>query len=308
MVSSLGPRVAVVITAAGSGTRLGYGAPKALVPLRMDGVLADESSLFAVALRNASLAQGVRSIVVTAPAEYIEAFSQTALGLDLPVPVAVVEGSVTRQSSVFAGLRELKAQGFGSAVDHDAVVLVHDAARAMATPAMIDRVVSAVAAGSSAVIPSLPVADTLKLVDPDAQPDASGRQRIVGSADRSAMRIVQTPQGFPWEVLWAAHNRFAEQGQRDATAATDDSTIAQWAGHEVDSVEGDVLALKVTTSTDLALARVLYSQLGNDAHIASASIDQIDGPHAENLHSDSSRTDSSRTENTRIESAQENLS
>lgn len=254
MVSSTVPRVAVVITAAGSGTRLGYGAPKALVPLDSHGQLADDSSLFAVALRNASLVQGVERVVVTAPHEYLEVFSQTAATLDLPIPVEVVEGSVTRQSSVFEGLKALKRHG---APD---VVLVHDAARAMAGATMIDRVVAAVVAGSSAVVPTLPVADTLKLVNPSLQPDRHGRQRIVGSADRSAMRIVQTPQGFPWPVLWGAHSDFAARGRDELNSATDDSTIAQWAGHEVDSVDGDVLALKVTTPTDLAVARVLYTQ------------------------------------------------
>lgn len=252
------PRVAVVITAAGSGTRLGYGAPKALVPLAHDGELGDASSLFAVALRNASQIAGVVRIAVTAPAEYVDLFSTTAAGLNLPLDIDVVEGSVTRQSSVFAGLKALAAAGFGNA-SHD-VVLVHDAARAMASADMMDRVVQAVGAGSSAVVPTLPVADTLKLVDPASAPDVSGRQRIVGSADRSAMRIVQTPQGFPWPVLWGAHQEFAELGMDESRSATDDSTIAQWAGHEVDSVDGDVLALKVTTATDLALARVLYGQ------------------------------------------------
>lgn len=257
--SDVVPRVGIVITAAGSGKRLGYGAPKALVPLVADGVLGDDSSLFAVALRNASLIPGIVHVVVTAPEQEIEVIRKTALRLKAGVPVTVVEGSVSRQASVHAGLVALGSAGFGDYADD--VVLVHDAARAMAPALMMERVVGAVIAGSAAVIPALPVSDTLKLVDPGVEPlGQAGVRRIVGNADRNAMRIVQTPQGFPWSVLKSAHERFAGLGFDEATAATDDSTIAQWAGHEVDCVDGDELALKVTTVTDLALARILFAQ------------------------------------------------
>ncbi len=251
-------RVGVVITAAGSGSRLGYGAPKALVPLSTDGLIGDDSSLFVVALRQVAGVSGIAHVVVTAPADQVDVFSATVAQLGVAVPVEVVPGAGTRQASVFAGLRALEAAGFG--VEPNDTVLVHDAARALAGPAMMDRVVGGVVAGSAAVIPALPVSDTLKLVDVNAEPEATGRERIVGSADRSVMRSVQTPQGFPWQVLWQAHVDFADRGLDETTAATDDSTIAQWAGHEVDCVSGDELALKITTPTDLTVARVLYAQ------------------------------------------------
>lgn len=258
--SGVVPRVGIVITAAGSGTRLGYGAPKALVPLATEGVLGDDTSLFAVALRQAASISGVHLIVVTAPELEIESISAVARSLGLSVPVRVVAGSLSRQASVHAGLIALAVEGFGER--NDDVVLVHDAARALAPTEMMDRVVTAVHAGSAAVIPALAVSDTIKLVAPNVLPDPStGRQRIVGSADRTAMRIVQTPQGFPWRVLWDAHERFSDRGLNETTAATDDSTIAQWAGYEVDCVEGDDLAIKVTTTTDLALARVLFAHM-----------------------------------------------
>jgi 2-C-methyl-D-erythritol 4-phosphate cytidylyltransferase len=260
-------RVGVVITAAGSGSRLGYGAPKALVPLSADGLIGDDSSLFVVALRQVAGIAGVTHVVVTAPADQVEVFTARTAQVELGIPVGIVPGADTRQASVFAGLKALAAQGFGS--EPEDVVLVHDAARAMAGSAMMDRVVAAVIAGSAAVIPALPVSDTLKLVDVGAERDESGRERIVGSADRSAMRSVQTPQGFPWRVLWQAHVDLADRGLDEMTAATDDSTIAQWAGHEVDCVVGDELALKITTPTDLTVARVLYAQTLCSAHTGS---------------------------------------
>lgn len=263
--SAKSPRVGIVITAAGSGTRLGYGIPKALVPLVESAAIGDEESaslshsLFAVALRNAAGIAGVERIVVTAPRQYIEQFESAVEKMDLDVTVLVVEGSVTRQSSVFEGLKALEASGFGD--DPHCVVLVHDAARAMASSMMMNRVVDAVVQGCSAVIPTLVVSDTLKLVDPTILPDPeTGTQRIVGSADRTAMRTVQTPQGFSWPVLMGAHRQFEAQGVDESTAATDDSSLAQWAGFDVHCVQGDVLALKVTTPTDLALARILYAQ------------------------------------------------
>ena len=259
------PRVGLVITAAGSGTRLGYGIPKAMVPLMDAPPIGDDTSasldhsLFAVALRNAAGITGIEQVVITAPLEYIEEFEAAVRAMDLDLPVRVVEGSVTRQSSVFAGLKALESAGFGN--EDSCVVLVHDAARALARPEMMDRVVAAVTQGSAAVIPTLMVADTLKLVDPAVDPDPiSGTQRIVGSADRTAMRTVQTPQGFEWSVLIGAHRRFEKQGLDESTSATDDSSLTQWAGFDVDCVTGDELALKVTTPMDLALARILYAQ------------------------------------------------
>jgi 2-C-methyl-D-erythritol 4-phosphate cytidylyltransferase len=246
--------VGIVVTAAGSGSRLGYGVPKALVPLDPSGDIGGESSLFALALRHAQLVDGVRAIIVTAPSDELELFRSTIARLGIVVPVSVVSGGPTRQASIFQGLKALKQSG---PLD---VVLIHDAARALTPSVMMDRVVNAVAQGAPAVIPAIPVADTLKQIDPGIPPSPSGARRIVGNVDRGVMRIVQTPQGFAWDVAWDMHSTFAERGMDEAQAASDDSTMAQWAGHEVVAVEGDSLAVKVTTATDLALARVLFAQ------------------------------------------------
>jgi len=221
--------IAVVVTAAGSGSRLGYGAPKALVPLSHGGQLADDSSILAVALRHVAQLDGIAEI-------------------------AVVEGGVSRQESVFQGLKELERHGFGTGAKD--VVLVHDAARALAPTAMMQRVANAVNETKQAVIPTLEVTDTLKQVA--SSPDHT--EHVIGSVDRSSMRTVQTPQGFAWSTLWHAHQEFAARGLYEKHAATDDSTIAQWAGETVWCVSGDDLAAKVTTPRDLAVARVLYAE------------------------------------------------
>lgn len=254
MTISSPPRVGIVVTAAGSGSRLGYGVPKALVPLAADGQIGDDTSLFALALRHAQLVDGAAAIVVTAPAAEVELFRSATSRLGMVIPVAVVAGGPTRQASVFAGLKALRQAG-----ELD-VALIHDAARAMTPSTTMDRVVAAISAGASAVVPTVAVADTLAQIDPEAPQSVAGTRGIVANVDRNTMRVVQTPQGFAWDVAWQMHTQFADRGAHEQQAATDDSTLARWAGHQVVSVEGDALALKITTPTDLALARVLFAQ------------------------------------------------
>lgn len=247
-------RVGVVVTAAGSGTRLGYGAPKALVPLGVGGSLSDDTCILAVALRQVAAMREVSAIVVTAPAQDLEEFRAVVGRANLDERTEVVEGGSSRQASVRAGLKQLEVLGLG-ANEHD-VVLVHDAARALTPPHMMDRVVAAVTPEHTSVIPTLEVADTLKEVASEVgRPD-----KVVGSVDRTRMRIVQTPQGFLWQTLTDAHEQFADRGHDESTAATDDSTIVQWAGHTVWCVGGDDHAAKITTPRDLAVAQVLFAQ------------------------------------------------
>jgi 2-C-methyl-D-erythritol 4-phosphate cytidylyltransferase len=135
------------------------------------------------------------------------------------------------------------------------VVLVHDAARALTPPRLIESVAAAVRAGHAAVIPVLPVVDTIKEVGPTAggsSPSGGGFEMVVGTMDRAILRIVQTPQGFRREVLAAAH----------ATAAdplTDDAGLVEKAGVPVACVPGSELALKITRPLDLVLAEALLN-------------------------------------------------
>ena len=243
------PRVAAVLTAAGSGSRLGFGIPKALVEL-VEGD--PHTCLLVLAARRLAAVTGLRALVVTAPADQVSTFTELLAALNLPVSWLVVAGSVTRQASVAAGLAALTAMP-GVQAHHFDAALVHDAARALAPTDMMNEVVAAVLRGANAVIPALAVTDTIKVVA--EQP--SGAVVVIGATERSALRAVQTPQGFAWATLLKAHGSAAHLASQEATAATDDSSMAQWIGEQVYVVPGSARALKITTPADLAQARNL---------------------------------------------------
>ena len=134
-------------------------------------------------------------------------------------------GGATRSASVRAGLAAVPADA--------AVVLVHDAARPLASPALFGRVVDAVRAGADAVVPAIPVADTL-------------RRRSGGIVDRDELLAVQTPQGFRAGALRDAHARGGD--------ATDDATLVEGLGGTVVVVEGEPANRKITDPADLAAA------------------------------------------------------
>lgn len=225
-----------VLTAAGSGSRLGCEVPKALVEL-------SGRPLVWWAARGLR-AGGVGTIVVTAPAASLDEFRAVIADIG---GVEVVAGSDrSRQASVALGLAALGQRNEGD------VVLVHDAARPL-TPAQVTaRVIDAVRAGAGAVIPVLPVTDTLKSVD------ASGV--VTGTPRRADMVAVQTPQGFRWDVLTRAHEAGASLGADEAVAATDDAGLVEAIGAVVHTVVGDERSLKVTRPLDLSLAQLLAGQ------------------------------------------------
>jgi 2-C-methyl-D-erythritol 4-phosphate cytidylyltransferase len=217
-------RVACVVVAAGRGERLGAG-PKAFV--RLGGL-----TLVAHAVAAARTA-GVDDVVVVLPPDRAVGPS----GSDgVPTGVVRVTGGATRQASVAAGLAVLPA-----AVD---VVLVHDAARALMPPSVFLSVVAAVRAGDGAVVPALPVTDTLRLLDAQPGETVPHRDRLVS---------VQTPQGFARDVLDRAH-----AAAPDATA-TDDAGLAEAVGVPVRVVPGHEEGFKVTRPLDLVLARALLA-------------------------------------------------
>jgi 2-C-methyl-D-erythritol 4-phosphate cytidylyltransferase len=232
---------AVVLTAAGAGTRLGLPGPKALVELA--GV-----PLVVHAARRLAASGVVASIVVTAPPGRVAGFRALLAGPVRPglgVPVTVVEGAASRQASVAAGLAALPPE-----VD---VVLVHDAARALASPDLVRAVERAVRSGHRAVVPGLPVADTIKQVGPVVD----GAAPVVATVDRAGMRAVQTPQGFDRALLDAAHTAGAHRAGDEATAATDDGALVEALGEQVWVVPGEESAMKITTTRDLAVAELL---------------------------------------------------
>ena len=145
---------------------------------------------------------------------------------------ATVPGGPTRSASVRAGLDAVA----GSA----AVVVVHDAARPLAPPALFDAVIGAVRAGADAAVPGLPISDTVKRVDGD---------HVVETIARDELVAVQTPQAFRTDALRAAHTVSAE--------ATDDAALVEAAGGRVVVVPGDPRNLKITTPADLVVAAAL---------------------------------------------------
>ena len=216
--------VAVLVPAAGAGLRLGPGAPKALRSLAGEPLLVH-------AVRRIAAAPSVRLIVVAAPATEVEAVR----ALLAPIaPVVVVAGGAERQHSVAAALAVVPAEV--------GVVLVHDAARALTPPELIESVAAAVRSGHPAVIPVLPVVDTIKEVGPG--------EVVLGTVDRSVLRSVQTPQGFRHEVLAAAH-------AAGLGAHTDDAGMVEKSGTPVICVPGSELAMKITRPLDLILAEAL---------------------------------------------------
>lgn len=239
--------IAAILTAAGTGSRLGADRPKALA------LLVGEPLVVHAARR---LAQSgvIDRIVVTAPASHhaqvVEALGD-ADGID--VPVTVVVGGESRQASVAAGLAALPPDV--------RIVLVHDAARALASSDLARRVVAAVLDGHGAVVPGLPVVDTVKQLAADPEPlgdrPASAAERVVATVDRTLLRAVQTPQGFARELLDRAHHAGAERAAADYTAATDDAALVEALGEPVWVVPGEDDALKITTARDLAIAELL---------------------------------------------------
>jgi 2-C-methyl-D-erythritol 4-phosphate cytidylyltransferase / 2-C-methyl-D-erythritol 2,4-cyclodiphosphate synthase len=225
------PRVAVIVVAAGSGTRLGLGEPKAFVRLAGRTIL--EHSIRGV-LGMAQPAQ----IVVVAPSERLAAARNIAHEAAGPVSenVTVVTGGTSRQGSVAAGLAAVR--------DGVEVVLVHDAARALTPAQLFDDVVGAVRASGSGVVPVLPLVDTIKRLEGDA---------VRETVDRSTLGAAQTPQGFPRGSLRTAYDAAGSE-------FTDDAALYADAGHEVTSIAGDALAFKVTTPWDLSRAESLLSR------------------------------------------------
>ena len=226
---SAAPTTAIIVVAAGSGTRLGAGAPKALVDI-------DGRSVLRHAL-DGVFAAAEMQVVVVAPAgreREMDAEIAAAAGARR-VYASVVTGGETRQQSVAAGLAALS--------DDVEVVLVHDAARALTPPAQIDAVAAAVSA-EAGVIPALAVIDTLKQVEGDA---------VVAAVDRSVLAAAQTPQGFPKRALVEAYAQAKQAGEEH----TDDAALFAAAGGAVRRIAGSERAFKITTPADLERARML---------------------------------------------------
>ena len=234
------PTSAAIIAGAGMGHRLGADIPKALI--QIDGVTLIERAF-------AALSPVVDEIVITAPAGYEDQF-RAIVGDS----ATVITGGVLRSDSVNVALKSLSPS--------TKYVLVHDAARALATSELAERVLHGLTSGESAVIPALSVVDTIKEVDRDGY--------VRSTPDRSILRAVQTPQGFSVDVLKRAHEASED--------ATDDAALVEALGVKVKTIPGEARAMKITNPEDIAMAVTLVRDLdsnmrvgvGTDAHAFSS--------------------------------------
>jgi 2-C-methyl-D-erythritol 4-phosphate cytidylyltransferase len=218
-----------VIPAAGSGERLGAGRPKAFV--RLGGRTLLERTLAGLWDSGA-----VDAVVVAVPADRTDE-AKLILGGD----ATVLAGGSSRTESVRRAL---------TAVGTPELLLIHDAARALTPPAMIARVVAALREGHQAVVPALPVADTIKAVDANSM--------VIATPERAGLRAVQTPQGFHTELLLRAYERAESAPESDRV--TDDAAMVENLGAQVFVVDGDPMAFKITTALDLVLAEAVVNR------------------------------------------------
>jgi len=234
------PKSAAIIAGAGMGHRLGAEIPKALIQIQ--GITLLERAFI-------SLSKVVDEIVITAPEGYEEQF-KAIVGQS----AEVITGGVLRSDSIRVALKALSPS-----VES---VLIHDAARALASSALAARVLGDVQSGQSAVIPVLKVIDTIKEIDRDGF--------VRATPDRSSLVAAQTPQGFNRQVLERAHSASDD--------ATDDAALVEAIGVKVKTIDGEASAFKITTKEDIGQALLLLSPidrnfkvgLGVDAHAFSS--------------------------------------
>ena len=230
-------KTAAIIAAAGMGHRLGANLPKSLVKL-IDKTLLEHAV--------ANLAPVAQLLIVTAPAGY-EAEYKKLLGEE----VEVITGGVLRSDSIRIAIAKIP--------NNYEYVLVHDAARALASTRLASEVINQLIRGQQAVIPTLEVIDTIKEVD--------NQGYVRNTLNRSSLKIVQTPQGFNRSVLERAH-----QASEDAT---DDAALVEALGIKVKTIAGEDQAFKITTKGDIKTAinfllpdnqKQLRVGIGVDAH------------------------------------------
>jgi 2-C-methyl-D-erythritol 4-phosphate cytidylyltransferase len=217
-----------ILVAAGSGSRLGVGEPKAFVKLH-------GRTMLHYSLATLAKIPAIAEVVIAIPSGLDKRTRDEAARAGLEVPVKITPGGAERQDSVRLALALTSAEA--------QVILIHDAARPFADTALFRRCLEA-AAARGAAIAAIPVADTLKRVADGA---------IVATVKRAGLYQAQTPQAFQRRLLVAAHERAA----REHIIATDDADLVEQIGGTVEIVEGSALNMKITTRSDLMIAESL---------------------------------------------------
>ena len=221
----------LLIAAAGSGRRMGAEGNKLLLPVAGRPVLA-------WTLEAALACPAISWIGIVGQPLDGEAIAAIVAAASPDRPVRWIVGGDTRQESVSLGLAALPPEAEG--------VLIHDGARCLVEPELLQRCAAAVS-GGAAVIAATPVTDTIKQVD--------GEGTITATPDRGSLWAAQTPQGFPVHQLRAAHASAREQGW----SVTDDAALFELLGLPVQVLEGPPSNIKLTTPFDLSVAAAVLS-------------------------------------------------
>lgn len=225
-----------VFVAGGSGTRMGGDIPKQFLDLGGIPVLQRSIEQFLEAAPSAH-------VIVVLPALHIQTWRSMCIEHAVSFSQTIVKGGMTRFHSVQAALEK---------VPDGAIVSVHDGVRPLVTPDLVRRMLDAMSgegsqsfrgSGPAALIPVLPVTDTLRCLEPGA---------IL--PPRSSLVAVQTPQIFRSEVLKSAYR------QPYDTSFTDDASVVERLGYEITCIPGEKFNIKITTPEDLSLARLLLSR------------------------------------------------
>ena len=227
-------KASAIIVAAGSGVRLGSDLPKAFVKICGRTML----SYSLVTVRQLS---SIDEVVITVPAGFENAARAEVAASGLSVPVKITPGGIERQDSVRIALDLTSAES--------ELVIVHDAARPLATPAIFDACLAA-ATRTGGAIAAIPVADTLKRV-------ADGS--IIATVARAGLWQAQTPQAFRRALLTAAHQRALDE----KITVTDDADLLERSGARIEVVEASTNNIKITTPSDLAIVEAIIASLSS---------------------------------------------
>ncbi|KZL10599.1 bifunctional 2-C-methyl-D-erythritol 4-phosphate cytidylyltransferase/2-C-methyl-D-erythritol 2,4-cyclodiphosphate synthase [Pseudovibrio sp. Ad26] len=226
-------KIACIIVAAGRGSRMSTqndSSPKQYRDLGGKTVL--QRTLEAILS-----ASQVDIVLPVIHAEDAEAYQEAASTLTDNRLIKPVTGGATRQVSVACGLKALEEH----APDY---VLIHDAARPFITPAVLEDAITALQNSAQAALPAVPVADTLKRANAD--------QQVLETVDRTHLWAAQTPQAFPYQLIWEAHQQAINQ---NIDSFTDDTALIEWQGKPVTITAGDPQNIKLTTLKDMTNAQ-----------------------------------------------------
>ena len=223
-------KASAIIVAAGSGVRLGSNVPKAFVKIA-------RRMMLSYSLATIRQINSIEELVIAVPEGFENAARAEVAAAGLGIPVKIAVGGIERQDSVRIALELTSAESD--------LVIVHDAARPLATAAIFDACLSA-ASRAGAAIAAIPVSDTLKRVADSA---------ITATIARAGLWQAQTPQAFRRAALVAAHQRAVEE----KIAATDDADLVERTGVRVEVVEASTSNIKITTPSDLAIVEAILA-------------------------------------------------